>query len=75
MFLNDNILFCLPNLLQDDHAHAAASQAELGLANVGGVFVVLVLGCTAGFFMAVMEFLWNIRKIAVEEQVNAMHNK
>ncbi|KAK6631710.1 hypothetical protein RUM43_013774 [Polyplax serrata] len=55
---------------KDDHAHAAASQAELGLANVGGVFVVLVLGCTAGFFMAVMEFLWNIRKIAVEEQIS-----
>lgn len=54
---------------QEDHAHTEDSQNELGLANVGGVFVVLVLGCTAGFIMAVMEFLWNIRKIAVQEKV------
>lgn len=54
---------------KEDHSTSDASAAELGLANVGGVFVVLALGCAFGFIMAVLEFVWNIRKIAVEEEV------
>nr|CAD7433466.1 unnamed protein product [Timema monikensis] len=41
---------------------------ELTMANVGGMFVVLVVGCCAAFLVAILEFLWNCRKIAVERK-------
>ncbi|CAG2064811.1 unnamed protein product, partial [Timema podura] len=40
------------------------------MANVGGVFLVVVLGCVAAFLVSLLEFLWNCRKIAVEEKVS-----
>jgi len=46
------------------------NTAELGLANVGGVFIVLMYGLCGSFFIAICEFLWNIRKVAVTEKVN-----
>lgn len=42
---------------------------ELGFAKIGGVFVVLVLGCLIAFLFSILEFLWNIRKVAIEEEV------
>ncbi|KAJ8867154.1 hypothetical protein PR048_033018 [Dryococelus australis] len=45
---------------------------ELTMANVGGVFLVLVVGCFAAFLFAILEMLWNCRKIAVEEKTRAM---
>ncbi|XP_066999458.1 glutamate receptor ionotropic, kainate 2 isoform X3 [Anabrus simplex] len=42
---------------------------KLGLPNVGGVFLVLFFGCAAAFFVSVLEFLWNCRKIAVQEKI------
>ncbi|XP_076630847.1 glutamate receptor ionotropic, kainate 2 isoform X2 [Colletes latitarsis] len=47
-----------------------ANSSELGLANVGGVFLVLLFGCCGSFVIAICEFLWNIRKIAVNEKVS-----
>ncbi|XP_076302243.1 glutamate receptor ionotropic, kainate 2-like, partial [Lasioglossum baleicum] len=44
-------------------------SSELGLANVGGVFLVLLIGCCGSFVIAVFEFLWNVRKVAVKEKV------
>ncbi|XP_017787965.1 PREDICTED: glutamate receptor ionotropic, kainate 2-like isoform X2 [Habropoda laboriosa] len=44
-------------------------SSELGLANVGGVFLVLLIGCCGSFVIAVCEFLWNVRKVAVKEKV------
>ncbi|CAK9806372.1 Glutamate receptor ionotropic, kainate 2 [Anthophora quadrimaculata] len=44
-------------------------SSELGLANVGGVFLVLLFGCCGSFVIAVCEFLWNVRKVAVKEKV------
>ncbi|KAJ9591183.1 hypothetical protein L9F63_002254, partial [Diploptera punctata] len=49
---------------------AKADSNELGLDNVGGVFVVLIAGTLAAFFMAILELLWNCRKIAVEERIS-----
>lgn len=46
------------------------SSSELGLANVGGVFLVLLIGCCGSFIIAVFEFLWNVRKVAVKEKVS-----
>jgi len=45
------------------------STNELGLANVGGVFLVLMCGCGASLIIAICEFLWNIREVAVREKV------
>lgn len=52
-----------------DESDKEANSIELGLANVGGVFLVLMLGCAASLVIAIFEFLWNIRKVAVEEKV------
>lgn len=39
-------------------------------ANVGGVFLVLGFGCIFALIVAVFEFLWNVKKVAVEEKVS-----
>lgn len=59
-------------LCTKDEADKGANTAELGLASVGGVFLVLMYGCSASFFIAICEFLWNIRKVAVREKVNLL---
>lgn len=41
-------------------------------ANVGGVFLVLGFGCLFALIVAIIEFLWNVKKVAVEEKVK--HN-
>lgn len=51
----------------------ATNSSELGLANVGGVFLVLLIGCSGSFAIAICEFLWNVRKVAVTEKVSS-HN-
>ncbi|XP_014247084.1 glutamate receptor ionotropic, kainate 2-like isoform X2 [Cimex lectularius] len=48
-------------------------SAELGIDNVGGVFLVLIVGCAVAFFVAILEFLWNIRKVAVQEKISLKH--
>ncbi|XP_066979529.1 glutamate receptor ionotropic, kainate 2-like isoform X4 [Macrobrachium rosenbergii] len=45
----------------------AANSAELGIQNVGGVFVVMVAGSVAAIFVACCEFMWKARKLATEE--------
>lgn len=41
----------------------------MGLSNVGGVFVVLGGGITTALLIAVLEFLWNVKKMAVKQHV------
>ena len=36
---------------------------------VGGVFVVLGFGCLFALIVAILEFLWNVKKVAVEQKV------
>jgi glutamate receptor, ionotropic, invertebrate len=45
------------------------SAAELGIGNVGGVFLVLGIGIFCSYCIAFVEFLWNIKTVAVEEKV------
>ncbi|XP_034252798.1 glutamate receptor ionotropic, kainate 2-like isoform X1 [Thrips palmi] len=47
-----------------------ASANELGLDNVGGVFVVLISGCAFAFLVAVLEFILNTRKVAIEYKIS-----
>ena len=42
---------------------------ELSLANVGGVFVVLLAGMGLACLIAVFEFIWKSRKLATEDNV------
>lgn len=42
---------------------------ELGLDNVGGVFLVLGAGLLVGISVGILDFLWNIRRIAIDEKV------
>ncbi|XP_022163767.1 glutamate receptor ionotropic, kainate 2-like [Myzus persicae] len=44
-------------------------SAELDVNEVGGMFVILILGCLIAFLFSILEFLWNIRKVAVEEKL------
>lgn len=50
----------------------SGGAAELGIGNVGGVFVVLVLGCFCAFILGLVEFLWNIKAIAIDEKVSGV---
>lgn len=43
---------------------------ELGLANVGGVFLVLGAGVLTGIIVGIIDFLWNIRQISIDESVS-----
>lgn len=54
------------NLMFQDFKKATA---ELDFNEVGGMFVILIFGCLIAFLFSILEFLWNIRKVAVEEKV------
>lgn len=56
-----------------DVASASDGAAELGIGNVGGVFVVLICGCSAACILGIIEFLWNIKAIAIEERVKLLY--
>ena len=42
---------------------------------MGGVFLVLIAGCGVAFLLAVLEFFWNVRKVAVQEKVSLISIK
>ncbi|XP_024943087.1 glutamate receptor ionotropic, kainate 2 isoform X6 [Cephus cinctus] len=58
--------------LQDDTSKSSSAANELGLANVGGVFVVLMGGMGVACVIAVCEFVWKSRKVAVEEREKSL---
>ena len=45
--------------------------SELSLANVGGVFVVLMAGMGLACLIAVFEFIWKSRKLATDDNVSS----
>ena len=47
-----------------------ASSAQLGLPNLGGVFIVLTGGMIVSCFIAVLEFMWENRKMASDPTVS-----
>ncbi|XP_071042115.1 glutamate receptor ionotropic, kainate 2-like [Parasteatoda tepidariorum] len=51
-----------------DDATGSSSASELGLANVGGVFLVLICGVSVGCIIVVFEFIWKARKVVSEER-------
>lgn len=60
------------NEFQDETTKTSSTANELGLANVGGVFVVLMGGMGVACVIAVCEFVWKSRKVAVEERVSSI---
>ncbi|XP_050700937.1 glutamate receptor ionotropic, kainate 2-like isoform X2 [Eriocheir sinensis] len=55
---------------QDDESKSSSKANELGLNNVGGVFVVLLAGMGLASVVAVCEFIWKSRKLATEEHAS-----
>ena len=53
----------------DAEKDAKKDANELGVENVGGVFVVLLGGLILSIFVAIFEFIWKARKTAEEEKV------
>ena len=45
------------------------TSSALEVANVGGVFVVLIGGMAVGFFIALLEFLWKSWRNSREDKV------
>jgi ionotropic glutamate receptor len=54
-------------LQKDDDRISKAN--ELSLANVGGVFVVLLAGMGLACLIAVFEFIWKSRQLATSDHV------
>ncbi|CAH0555475.1 unnamed protein product [Brassicogethes aeneus] len=54
----------------DDINGGGGNSSELALANVGGVFLVLVIGVAIAIVLAIMEFLWNVRNLSVQEHMS-----
>lgn len=51
-------------------AKSSGSVNELGLGNVGGVFVVMLLGIVLSAAMGVIEFFWFQRKLQRDSEVS-----
>nr|UTN00866.1 ionotropic receptor [Semanotus bifasciatus] len=54
---------------EKDDRSGDETATELGLDHVGGVFVVLAVGICIALTIAICEFLWNVRKVAVVERL------
>ncbi|BFZ10283.1 hypothetical protein BsWGS_13322 [Bradybaena similaris] len=52
----------------EEEGSPAGKAAELGVENVGGVFVVLMGGVVIGFFVSLCEFMWKARKNAKKDK-------
>ncbi|KAF2904859.1 hypothetical protein ILUMI_01330 [Ignelater luminosus] len=53
-----------------EEEESGPSDGSLTLANVGGVFLVLGIGVLISFLISLVEFLWNVRNISVEEHIS-----
>ena len=70
------LIFCiyyLAHFVFQKEEKRANEANELSLANVGGVFVVLLAGMGLACLIAVFEFIWKSRKLATDE--NVRHSK
>lgn len=56
--------------MSDKKKGSAGTANELSLANVGGVFVVLLFGVGLACIIAVLEFIWKTRRVAEDERVS-----
>ncbi|XP_070394605.1 glutamate receptor ionotropic, kainate 2-like isoform X2 [Dermacentor albipictus] len=47
---------------------AASATNEMGLSNVGGVFLALIFGCAGAICIVTLEFFWKIKKVPYGER-------
>ncbi|KAH7947289.1 hypothetical protein HPB52_009755 [Rhipicephalus sanguineus] len=47
---------------------AASATNEMGLSNVGGVFLALIFGCAGAIIIVTLEFFWKIKKVPYGER-------
>lgn len=52
-----------------DVGKEASDTPELGMDNVGGVFLVLAGGLGISILIGILEFFWNVSKVSVAEKV------
>ncbi|XP_055903176.1 glutamate receptor ionotropic, kainate 2 [Eupeodes corollae] len=53
-------------------AAESADTPELGVENVGGVFLVLGLGLLSAIGIGLVEFLWNVKEVAINEKISLL---
>ena len=56
--------------VSDDKKTKDSKASSLGVANVGGIFVVLFVGLALAIVVAVAEFIWNSRKHTTLNRIN-----
>lgn len=47
----------------------SGNDSELTMQNVGGIFLVLFTGCGIAIVIGIMEFLWNVKQVSINEKV------
>lgn len=53
----------------DESEEGASDTPELGMDNVGGVFLVLFSGLGMAILIGILEFVWNVRAVSIDEKV------
>lgn len=53
----------------DDGSGGGGDTPEMGLDNVGGIFYVLGAGLFVAICVCIVDFLWNIRQISIDDKV------
>lgn len=53
----------------DEGKKEEKNSLELGMANVGGVFLVLACGLGVSIVVGLLEFLWNVSRVSIDEKV------
>jgi glutamate receptor, ionotropic, invertebrate len=67
--MSDLMAFVFSNSEACGQEDPTNDENELGIVNVGGVFLVLGFGVLCAYIISICEFLWNIKTVAVEEKV------
>lgn len=42
------------------------------MTNVGGIFIALGMGVAIAFLLSIVDFLWNVRSVSIEEHVRSI---
>lgn len=67
-----SIFFFTDNACDVEKASETDETAALEMANVGGCFLVLLGGVVIAVLLGICEFLWNVHRISVEQNVGEL---
>lgn len=54
---------------EDCSIEEEGKDSELKMENVGGVFLVLFAGFGVAIVVGILEFIWNVKKVSIDEKV------